>query len=232
VKVMKRSKVDATLIGFLSNIIYALLLVFVVLAALGQLGVETTSFIAVLGAAGLAVGLALQGSLANFASGVMIILFRPFKAGDFVEIAGVAGIIEEVQIFTCRLRTGDNKAMYIPNGKIMGDNIVNYSANKTRRVDMVFGCGYDDDIRAAKALLHKLVAEDPRILDDPAPTIGVLELGDNSVNFAVRPWVNASDYWPVYFDMHEKVKIAFDEAGLSIPYPQRDVHIHEVKPAA
>lgn len=226
-KMMERSKVDATLVGFTSNIVYASLMVFVVLAALGQLGIETTSFIAILGAAGLAIGLSLQGSLANFAAGVMMIMFRPFKAGDFVEVAGVAGVIEEINIFTTQLRTGDNKTMFIPNGNIMSGNIINYSVKPTRRVDMVFGIGYDDDLLKAKSLLEEILAADERILKDPAPTIGVVELADSSVNFAVRPWVNSADYWGVYFDLHETVKLRFDAEGISIPFPQTDIHLHK-----
>lgn len=179
------------------------------------------------GAAGLAIGLALQGSLSNFASGVMLIIFKPFRAGDFVEAGGASGTVEEIQLFATQFRTGDNKVIHVPNGAIFGGNIVNYSARDTRRVDMVFGCGYGDDIIAAKQLLRSMLEEDPRVLADPAPTVAVLELADSSVNFAVRPWVKASDYWPLWFDMHEQVKLRFDAAGLNIPYPQADVHLHQ-----
>lgn len=230
-KALSRSKVDDMLIGFLSNIAYALLLVVVVLAALGQLGVQTTSFIAILGAAGLAIGLSLQSSLANFAAGVMIIIFRPFKTGDFIEAAGTSGVVEEINIFTSQLRSGDNKTLIIPNGNIMGKNITNYSTKPTRRVDMVFGIGYDDDLRKAKQLLEDILQADERILAEPAPLIAVSELGDSSVNFVVRPWVKSSDYWPVWFAIHEQVKLRFDAEGVSIPYPQTDVHLHEVKAA-
>ncbi len=227
-KGMTKAGTDSTLTGFLRNIIYIGLLTFVILAAIAQLGVQTTSFIAVLGAAGFAVGLALQGSLANFAAGVLIIIFRPFKSGDFVEAGGVAGVVENIQIFTTTMRTGDNKTIIIPNGQITSGTIVNYSTKDTRRVDMVVGVGYGDDLDKVRRVLEEILKEDERVLEDPAPTIGVLELADSSVNFAVRPWVKSSDYWPVYFDLHEKVKKRFDKEGISIPFPQQDVHIHQV----
>ena len=226
-RMMKRAGTDETLVAFVTNLAYIAMMVFVVIAALSELGVETTSFAAVLAAAGLAIGLALQGSLSNFASGVMLILFKPFKTGDFIEAAGTSGIVEEIQIFSTKLRTGDNKQMFVPNGAIFGGTITNYSTKPTRRVDMVFGCGYDDDLKAAKQLLNDIIAADERILADPAPVVAVSELADSSVNFVVRPWVNAADYWNVYFDIHEQVKLRFDEAGISIPYPQTDVHLHK-----
>lgn len=225
-KLMVRSRVDPTLVSFIGNLTYFALLTFVILAALGQLGVQTTSFIAVLGAAGLAIGLALQGSLANFAAGVLMIIFRPFKVGDVITGAGVTGAVEEIQIFTTQLKTPDNQTIIVPNAKLTGDNIVNFSSKGTRRVDLVFGIGYADDIDKAKALIGDIINQDPRILKDPAPTIGLLELADSSVNFAVRPWVNASDYWNVYFHLNETVKKRFDAEGINIPYPQRDVHIY------
>ena len=206
--------------------LYAALLAFVIIAALGQLGIQTTSFIAILGAAGLAVGLALQGSLANFAAGVLMIIFRPFKQGDFIEGAGVSGVIEEVHIFNTVMRTGDNKTIIIPNGSLMNGNIINYSTKPTRRLDLVIGIGYDDDIKKAKQVLEDLMASEERILKDPAPTIGLLELADSSVNFAVRPWVNSADYWGVHFNLLERIKLRFDDEGISIPYPQRDIHLH------
>lgn len=224
-KAMRRAQTDEMLVKFVVNIAYAALLAFVILAALAQLGIQTTSFIAIIGAAGLAIGLALQGSLSNFAAGVMLIIFRPFKVGDFIEAAGTSGVVEEILIFSTKMKSPDNKQLYVPNGSILSGTIVNYSAKAQRRVDMVFGCGYGDDIRQAKALLEKIVADNPLVLDDPAPTIGVLELGDNSVNFAVRPWVNTADYWDVYFQITQAVKQGFDEAGISIPFPQRDVHL-------
>jgi len=224
-KAMGRAQSDEILVKFVANIAYAALLAFVILAALAQLGIQTTSFIAIIGAAGLAIGLALQGSLSNFAAGVMLIIFRPFKVGDFIEAAGTSGVVEEILIFSTKMRSPDNKQLYVPNGGILSGTIVNYSAKEQRRVDMVFGCGYGDDIRKAKALLEQIVADNALVLDEPAPTIGVLELGDNSVNFAVRPWVNNSDYWDAYFQITEAVKQGFDEAGISIPFPQRDVHL-------
>jgi len=231
-RMMTKGNVDDILVSFVGNLTYIALLAFVIIAALNQLGIQTTSFIAVIGAAGLAVGLALQGSLANFAAGVLMIIFRPFKVGDYIEGAGVAGAVEKVHIFTTQLKTPDNKTIIIPNAKIMGDNITNYSAKDTRRVDMVIGVGYGDDLKKVREILEDILAKDDRILEDPAPTIGVLELGDNSVNFAVRPWVKRDDYWGAYFDVTETVKRRFDEEGISIPYPQRDVHLYEYKEAA
>jgi small conductance mechanosensitive channel len=231
-KMMAKGNVDETLISFVGNLTYITLLAFVIIAALNQLGIQTTSFIAVIGAAGLAIGLALQGSLANFAAGVLMIIFRPFKAGDYIEGAGVAGTVEEIQIFATQLKTPDNKTIIVPNAKMMGDNITNYSAKDTRRVDMVIGVGYGDDLKKVREILEDILAKDDRFLEDPAPTIGVLELGDNSVNFAVRPWVKKEDYWGAYFDVTETVKRRFDEEGISIPYPQRDVHLYEHKEAA
>ena len=231
-RMMAKGNVEEILISFVGNLTYIALLAFVIIAALNQLGIQTTSFIAIIGAAGLAIGLALQGSLANFAAGVLMIIFRPFQVGDYIEGAGVAGSVEKVQIFTTQLKTPDNKTIIIPNAKIMGDNITNYSAKDTRRVDMVIGVGYGDDLKKVREILEDILAKDDRILEDPAPTIGVLELGDNSVNFAVRPWVKRDDYWGTYFDVTETVKRRFDEKGISIPYPQRDVHLYEYKEAA
>ena len=230
-KGMTRAEVDATLVGFVSNLVYMGLMVMVVISALGQLGVNTTSFAAVIAAAGLAIGFALQGSLGNFAAGVMLIIFRPFKAGDFVEAGGVAGVVEDIQVFATKIRTGDNKEITVPNGSITGGSIVNYSAKETRRVDMVFGIGYGDDILQAKKILNEIMQADDRILNEPEPTIAVSELADSSVNFVVRPWVNSGDYWPVLFDTTEKVKLEFDKQGVSIPFPQTDVHLHRVDAA-
>lgn len=226
-KMMARSKVDATLVTFVGNLIYIALLTFVVLAALAQLGIQTTSFIAVIGAAGLAVGLALQGSLANFAAGILMLLFRPFQVGDFIEGGGVSGIVEEMHIFTTQLRTPDNKTIIIPNAKITGDNITNYTKKENRRVDLVIGVSYGDDIEKVKSVVADVLNGDARVLKDPAPTIAVLELGDSSVNFAVRPWVKTGDYWNVYFDTTERIKKRFDAEGISIPFPQRDVHMYQ-----
>jgi small conductance mechanosensitive channel len=214
-KVLAKSKYDAMLIDFVKAITSAILTVFVVIAALDKLGVNTTSFAAILAAAGLAIGLSLQGSLQNFASGVMLLIFRPFKSGDYVEAGGTSGSVKSVSIFTTTILTPDNKLILVPNGNIYGGNIVNYSAKETRRVDMVFGIGYDDDLRKAKKLL------------EPAPQVAVSELGDSSVNFVVRPWVKSGDYWGVMFDFTEAVKLRFDEEGISIPFPQMDVHVHK-----
>ena len=226
---MERAKVDVMLSRFVSNLVYVALMTFVVLAAINQLGVQTTSFIAVIGAAGLAIGLALQGSLANFAAGVLIIIFRPYKVGDYMEGAGVAGTVAEVQIFTTILKTPDNRVVIIPNGQIMGSTIINYSTNPERRVDLVAGVGYGEDIDKVKQVLTEILSQDNRILKEPAPTIAVLELADSSVNFAVRPWVKSADYWPVRFDLTEKIKKRFDQENINIPFPQRDVHVYEHK---
>ena len=226
--VLTKSAMDEMLISFIGNIVHALLLIVIVLAALEQLGVNTTSALAILGAAGLAIGLSLQSSLANFAAGVMLIMFHPFQRGDFVEMAGVSGVVEDVQIFNTTLKTGDNRTIIIPNGQIYGGTIVNYSANETRRIDLVFGIGYEDDIAKAKQTLESIMQQDERILSYPAPAVAVGELADSSVNFNVRPWVKTSDYWPVRADMLEKVKLAFDANGISIPCPQQDVYMHKV----
>ena len=215
------------LVNFLGSIVNAILLLFVIIAALDQLGVDTSSLVALIAAAGLAIGLALQGSMQNFAAGVMIIVFKPFKCGDFIDAGCVSGMGEKVQIYSTTMLTGDNKEVIVPNGGINGGAITNFSARATRRVDMVFGIGYDDDIRKAKEILEGLVAADDRILKDPAPVVALSELADSSVNFIVRPWVNSGDYWAVMWDMNEKVKTSFDEAGISIPYPQMDVHLHK-----
>ena len=228
-KFLYKAKIDKTLISFLENIVYALLLAFVIIAVLDRLGVDTTSIAAIFAAAGLAIGLALQGSLSNLAAGVMIILFRPFKLGDFIEAAGVIGTVKDISIFTTTLTTGDNKTVIVPNNSITDGTITNYSAQKTRRVDMVFGISYDDDVRKAKEILQKIVEEDERILDDPAPLVAVGELADSSVNFKVRPWVKTEDYWDVYHDIHEKVKVTFDKKGITIPYPQQDIYMHTVE---
>jgi len=228
-KVMVRSKVEATLVDFLSSILYWLLYMMVVIAALGQLGVKTGSFVAVVGAAGLAVGLALQGSLSNFASGVMIMIFRPFKVGHFIDAGGVAGVVKEIQIFNTVLTSGDNKVIFVPNSGITNGSITNFSAMDTRRVDLVFGVGYDDNLDEVKKMIEDVISSDERVLKDPAPTIAVGELGDNSVNFFIRPWTKTEDYWGVYFSLTENLKKASDERGFSIPFPQRDVHIYNEK---
>jgi len=226
-RLMQKSQVDAMLIDFIANIAYALLLVIVVLSALDQLGVKTTSALAILGAAGLAVGLSLQNSLSNFASGVMLIVFRPFKTGDYVEAGGTSGIVEAISLFTTRMRTGDNREVIVPNGQIYSGTITNYSARDTRRIDMLFSIGYEDDIKLAKTLIESALGQESRILADPAPAIMVMELGASSVDLAVRPWVNSADYWLVRSDLLESIKAAFDANGISIPYPQQDIHIKD-----
>jgi small conductance mechanosensitive channel len=227
-KLLKRSKVDAMLSNFISSLLKATLLLFVLIAALEQLGVNTTSLIALLGAAGLAVGLALQGSLQNFAAGVMLLIFRPFKLGDFVEAGGTMGSVQKINIFSSVLLTPDNREIIVPNSSIFNGNITNYSSQPNRRVDMVFGIGYGDDMKQAKQIIQGILDADSRVLKDPAPTIVIGELGDSSVNIYVRPWVVGADYWKVKFDLNENIKSAFDENGISIPFPQMDVHLDKL----
>lgn len=222
---MTKSKVDSVLVDFVSGIVKSVLVLFVIIAALGELGVDTTSLVALIAAAGLAIGLSLQSSLQNFAAGVMLIMFRPFTTGDFVEAAGISGVVEKITIFNTMMRTGDNKEMIVPNGAIYGGVIINYSAKETRRIDMVFGIGYGDDIKKAKEIMQNILNDDDRILDEPESLIALSELADSSVNFIVRPWVKSGDYWAVKFDVTEKIKLAFDEVGISIPYPQMDIHL-------
>lgn len=222
---MERSNTEPTLAKFLCNLSSVGLKALLLISVASMVGIETTSFIAVLGAAGLAVGLALQGSLANFAGGVLVLMFRPFKVGDFVEAQGVMGTVHEIQIFNTIMKTADNKVIIVPNGAISNGIITNFSMEATRRVDFVFGIGYSDDIAKAKATIERLVKEDSRSLTDPAPQIVVSELADSSVNITTRVWVNASDYWGLFFDLTEKVKLTFDQEGISIPFPQRDVHV-------
>lgn len=230
-RLLEKGTGDPMLTRFIGNLVYFGLLTFVVLAAVAQVGVQTTSLIAVLGAAGFAIGLALQGSLANFAAGVLILVFRPFRSGDFIEGAGISGIVEEVHVFTTRLRTGDNKSIVIPNGQLTSGTITNYSAKSERRVDLVFGVGYGDDLDRVKSVIADELSRDDRILAEPAPVIGVLELAESSVNVAVRPWVKSENYWPVLFDLNERMKKRFDAEGISIPFPQRDLHIVEHRKA-
>jgi small conductance mechanosensitive channel len=229
-KLMVRADLDATLVNFLSNLVYYAVLVAVILAALDTLGIPVTSLMAIVGAAGLAVGLAMKDSLGNFAAGVMLVLFRPFKTGDFVEAGGVSGTVKSVRIFSTVLTTPDNKEIVIPNSQISATTITNFSANDTRRVDLVFGVGYDDDLKVAREVLTRLCAEHPLILQDPATNIFVLNLGESSVDFAVRPWVKSADYWKVYGDLLEQGKGELEKAGCSIPYPQRDMHLHAANP--
>jgi small conductance mechanosensitive channel len=224
-KALLHRKVDRAVVSFLASIVYAAILIAVTLIALSHLGIQTASFIAILGAAGLAVALALQGSLSNFASGVLIIVFRPFKAGDFVEVAGISGVVERIDIFQTVFNTGDNKKIFVPNSQITGGAIVNYSAEPQRRVDLTIGISYDSDLRKAKQLLENIVAADARILKDPASVIAVSALADSAVNLIVRSWVNSADYWLVYWDTLERVKLTFDENGIEIPYPQMSLHL-------
>ncbi len=228
-KLMDKRNVDATVSSFVGHLIYYALLAFFILAALGQLGIQTTSFVAVVGAAGLAIGLALQGSLANFAAGFLLLIFRPFRVGDYIEGGGTAGTVEKIQLFTSQLTTPDNKTVIVPNSAMTAGNIVNYSSKGTRRVDMVFGIGYGDDMDRAQEIIQEIITADERILKDPAPVVAVSELADSSVNLVARPWVNSGDYFAVLWEVTEKVKKRFDEAGISIPFPQRDVHIYEHK---
>ncbi len=223
---MRRANIDQTIRSFVGNLVNVALMAFVVLAALSQLGIQTTSFIAVLGAAGLAVGLALQGSLANFAAGFLMIIFKPFSVGDYIEGGGVTGTVADIQIFTTTLKTPDNKCVIIPNAKLTSDNIVNWTANGTRRVDLEFGIGYRDDIDKARQVIQNVLDQDTRILKEPPAQVAVLSLGDSSVNFAVRPWATVQDYWSVHFDTTEKIKKAFDAHGINIPFPQRDIHLY------
>jgi small conductance mechanosensitive channel len=224
-QLLVKSRLDETLTKFLCRIGYALVMAAVCLAALDRLGVNTTSVTAVMAAAGLAVGMALQGSLSNFAAGVLIILFRPLKVGDFVEAGGTKGIVEEINVFSTMMRTPDNIEIIVPNSAITAGNITNYSSKPTRRIDLVIGCGYRDDLVSVKRFLEQTVASDPRILRNPAPVIAVSDLGDNSVNFVVRPWVANADYWTVRWDLVERIKLGFDAHGFTIPCPQRELHI-------
>lgn len=224
-KAMTKAKVDKTLVRFGERLCYVGLLIFVIVAALANVGVYTASFIAVIGAAGLAVGLALQGSLANFASGVLMLIFKPIRVGDFVEAGGAKGTVKEVGIFTTVLNAPDNVRIIVPNSQVTGSSVSNYTVNGTRRVDMVVGVSYQDDLKKTRQVIEKVLAADDRILSDPAPTVAVSELGDSSVNFVVRPWTKASDYWNVRFDTTAKIKVALDKSGITIPFPQQDIHI-------
>ena len=226
-KVMQKQEVDKILETFVSNLAYWVLMVFVIIAAINHLGIQTTSLIAVMGAAGLAIGLALQGSLSNFAAGVLIVIFRPYRVGDFVEAAGISGAVVQVQILTTILRTADNKQIIVPNSEIMSSIITNYSANETRRVDLTVGVSYDDDLDKVRKTLEELVNADDRILKDPECLIAVSALADSSVNFNVRPWVKTEDYWGVYFALTEAIKKRFDQEGISFPFPQQDVHLYK-----
>ena len=228
-KLMEKAKIDQTLVEFAESLIYFVLLLTVSLASLNTLGVNTTSFIAIFGAAGLAVGLALQGSLANIGAAVLIIVFRPFKVGDFVEAGGASGVVEDINLFSTTIAPVDNRVIIVPNSSIIGKNIVNFSQKAQRRVDHVFGIGYDDDLKLAKNTLMEIMLADERIMNEPEPFVAVSELAESSVNFTIRAWVQSEDYWAVHFDLLERVKLAFDEKGISFPYPQMDVHTSNQK---
>lgn len=230
-RMVLRSNNDATLSKFIGSLVYSLLLTVVVLAALSRMGIQTASFVAILGAAGLAVGLALQGSLSNFAAGVLMLIFRPFNVGEYIVAAGTQGVVQEVGIFTTTLFTPDNKVVIIGNSAVTGGNIENYSREETRRIDLTIGISYDDDIRQAREVILDELSKTDGVLADPAPFVGLAELGDNSVNLAVRPWCKSEDYWDAYFNSMENIKLRFDAEGISFPFPQRDVHLHQVDPS-
>ena len=223
---LEKTTVEETVRIFVANLLNTLLMVIIFIAAINQLGIETTSIIAMLGAAGLAIGLALQGSLANFAAGILIVIFRPYKVGDYIEAGSAAGTVLDIQIFSTVLKTPDNKVVVVPNGTIMDSSIINYTGQETRRVDIIASCGYEDDIDKVKDILQDILNRDERILEEPEPRIAVSELADNSINFIVRPWVKSSDVLSVKYSILEQIKKRFDAEGISIPYPQRDVHIY------
>ncbi|MBE8566925.1 small-conductance mechanosensitive channel MscS [Vibrio splendidus] len=228
-KVLQKKKMDRAVVEFVHGLVRYLLFVIVLIAALGRLGVQTASVVAVIGAAGLAVGLALQGSLSNFAAGVLIVAFRPFKSGDYVEIGGVAGSVDSIQIFQTVLTTPDNKMVVVPNGSVIGSPITNYSRHDTRRIDLMIGVSYNADLQKTKALLTKICESDERVLKEPGVQVGVHTLADSSVNFVVRPWVSTADYWNVYFDLMQAIKEGLDNEGIEIPFPQMDVHMNKVE---
>lgn len=226
-KLLEHKNVDNTVISFVSSLVYGLVILVSFIAAISHLGFNTSSLVAIVGAAGLAIGLALQGSLSNFASGILLISLKPFKSGDFVEVSGTAGVVEEVNIFSTQLRTGDNKTVIIPNGSITSGTITNYSRKPTRRIDLVIGVSYDADLAKTRDILTQITSNHELVLKDQAVTIGVSELADNSVNFVVRPWVKTENYWPVYFELLESIKLELDKAGIEIPYPQLSVHVNQ-----
>jgi len=226
-KMLEKSNTDVTLVKFLGDLVYFGLIVLVIIAALGTLGVNTTSFAAIIGAAGLAVGLALQGNIANFGAGVVILFLRPFKIGDFVEAGGAVGVVDTIGIFNTTFKTGDNRVIIVPNSNIIGGNITNYSREAIRRIDLVIGVGYEDDLKLVKSTLEEILANHPKVLKDPAPVVALSELADSSVNFNVRPWVKSEDYWRVRSELLETIKTTFDEKGINIPYPQMDVHVNQ-----
>lgn len=226
-RVMKKKEVDDLLTSFVCTVSYVIMMVVIVIAAIGQLGIQTTSLVVVLGAAGLAIGFALQGSLANFASGILILILHPFKSGDFIEAAGVAGSVENIGLLTTDLKTPDNRKIIVPNSRIMGDNIINYTARDIRRMDLVVGVSYGDDLDKVKEVIEDILSSDERILKEPAPLVGVVEMANSSVNLVVRPWVKTSEYWSLFYYLQETIKKRFDAEGISIPFPQRDVHLYK-----
>ena len=226
-KILVKKEFDQTVVSFLTSLLYGILIIVTFIVAISHLGFNTSSLVAIVGAAGLAIGLALQGSLSNFASGILLITFKPFKAGNFVEVAGTAGVVEEIHIFSTKLRTGDNKTVIIPNGTITSDTITNYSAKPTRRIDLIIGVSYEADLAKTKALLTDVVKAHDLVLKDEPITVGVSELADCSVNFVVRPWVKTENYWPVYFDLMQSIKVELDNAGIEIPFPQLSVHVNQ-----
>lgn len=225
-KLLQRKSIDAAISAFVQSLVRILLLIAVIIAGLSNLGIETTTFVTIIGAAGLAIALALQGSLSNFASGLLIAGFRPFKAGDYVEAAGVAGVVKEIQIFSTIMTTPDNKQVVVPNAQVTGSAITNYSTNPTRRIDLVIGVAYNADLKECERIFYSILDSHPLILKDPKFTIGVLELADSSINFAVRSWVKTEDFWTVKFELNQSIKQALDDAGIGIPFPQMDVHLH------
>jgi small conductance mechanosensitive channel len=231
-KALTKAKVDPTLVPFIDNLAYTAMLVFIVIAVLAELGVQTASVVAVLGAAGLAVGLALQGSLANFASGVLLLVFKPFRVGDFVQISGVSGTVQAIHVFNTVLNDPNNIRVIVPNGQVTSGNILNYTINGTRRIDLTASVSYEDDLRRARQVIERVLAAEPRILPDPAPVVAVKEVAESSINFAVRPWVKAQDYWPVYFDLTERLKVAIEENGMTIPFAQQEITIKTAASAA
>ncbi|SHK17304.1 mechanosensitive ion channel family protein [Tepidibacter formicigenes] len=229
IKFLKKSNIDVSLVSFISQIVYVLCLVFVGVSALNKLGMSTTSFIAVLGASGFAIGLAFQDSLSNFASGILILIFNPFRTNDYIQGAGTEGTVVEIQIFNTILKTPDNKTIIVPNSKLTAENIINFTFQDKRRIDFIFGISYDSDIKTAKNIIEKVFNEEEKVLKDPQPIIGVHELADSCVNIAARPWVKTEDYWEVYYKLMEKIKYEFDKNGIEIPYPQRVVYHKQVK---
>ena len=227
---LERRQADPALARFLGHLINISLIAFAVIAALSQLGIETMSIVAIVGASALAIGLALKDSLGNFAAGVMILIFRQFQSGDLIEAAGVIGEVEAIDLFSTQLRTADNKTIFIPNGKLLNDNLVNYSRKGTRRLDLEIRVGYESDLSQVRESLQEVLGEYPRVLKEPEPAIGVLELGDSCIRLAVRPWVDSSDYWTAFFDLQELIRNRFNETGIKMPLPQREVHLHQEKP--